>query len=82
MIATTPLGAGLVVKGMMDGVVGSDADAPSDEETGNVKPAFEPEGTAHLWKGLATAIDGSTGLLFPAERDGGLGRFAGSPPKE
>lgn len=67
MATPPPLAAGLAVKGMMDGVVGSDDVAPSDDETGNVKPAFEPEGTAHFWKGLATEIDGSTGLLFPSE---------------
>lgn len=39
-----------VVNGMIDGVVGSDVVAPSDEEEiGNVKLAFEPEGTAHFW---------------------------------
>lgn len=47
-MATPPLG--VVVDGMIDGVVGSDVAAPSDEDdTGNVKLAFEPEGTAHLW---------------------------------
>ncbi|KAG2311304.1 hypothetical protein Bca52824_022861 [Brassica carinata] len=61
----------------MDGVGGSDDVAPSDDETGNVKLAFEPEGNAHLWLGLATEIDESDLLLlFPSEGDGGLGRFA------
>lgn len=67
-MATPPLGAVLLVNGMMDGVGGSDVVAPSDDETGNVKLAFEPEGNAHLWLGLATEIDESDLLLlFPSE---------------
>lgn len=70
MATPSPLAAVLVVNGMMDGVGGSEDVAPSDEETGNVKLAFEPEGNAHLWLGLVTEIDESSRLLlllFPSD---------------
>lgn len=48
--------------GMIEGVGGSD-DTPEDAETGKVNPELLSEENVHLWLGLSTLIEGSTGFV-------------------